>query len=318
MLFNRAIDSGSLGKASITGRALYPFLVRLADNTNRFVIRNAGLARLTKVSRLSRNSVRDGLQSLVEVGLLRKVSAGRPGLSKGMANIASTYQMIAPDLPAELGLPADEHPYAVLGHTPVSPEDIGADHPAVYRGAVTGTGGVPRGARKKRTALKNSIKKGAVEELGQGAARLIEFGVARDAAILLAAKRDLQTVEDQIENARTKPGVEDPVAYCVAALTNGWRVPDRIVTRRRARRGDVARTERVDAQIAERAVERQVVAATDANVDAWIADTDPTEVEATYTHWRETLPPSLRNRGRTMPPAESRAFRAYVAELLHS
>jgi hypothetical protein len=284
-LFNRAIDTGAYARASTLGRALYPVLVRKADPRDRFRIKGLGLPTMIRLSGLSRNSVRDGIKSLCDVGLLRVVNKG-------------VYLDYAPGIAAEYELLLPDEPHGFQGHPSTGFRE---PPPRVTRRTSQGS----RGARSVKTGVKNNnnrpSNRGA--EIVVVAEAIAAEGVDPNLAIDLAGRLDADYVYASIRAVKGKRGIRDRAAYLARWLTCKWQVSEKAAARAPVDVTKHLASERAERDRCERAIE------------AWLSETPPADVEAEYRLWSESLPAGIRGMS-DRRGLDSPAFRAHVAEMI--
>lgn len=255
-MFNRAVGSGALSRCSQSGQALYPFLVWLADQAHQFTISDASHVYLQKITGMSQNTIRGGLQSLRDNHLLHVIREARRPTATHPLGQAAAYQLLVPpvrplDPEDELGQILKERRVKIQRDLRSESEPTTPENPTprwVNRRAEVGSGS----AGKKRSVTRNSSKKdaaavieqtrqGHVQSLGEGARLLIDAGIDEDIAVALASLRSVFEIRAYIERSQD---MDSPTGWLVTAIRKGYQLHKGTVEKLKRREQEAVDRER--------------------------------------------------------------------------
>ena len=341
MFFNRVIDAGVWAALPDAARAVYLPLARLADSSPQGFRAKAGVMALTKLSGLSRSSVKRGLKALQEARLVVVVQQG--GVAADGTNRPNVYELLVPE--ADGG--------SVQPRTPSrSKRDPAAGSPAdptpVQRRAEPGSAGGPQTKSPSQTSFPHGAGCG-VEDEGQadptpGRLPRIEPSASSKSAATAAACGDEDNPAEAAAEGLRRWGVDPAEAAALAAEHGAARVSRSLAEARRLRGAGKLRSaagflrwhlaesdgaadgptpaaddwsnRQATARRAESAAAEADRGGDDALVDA-LSDADLDELAAAVRD-RHAARPAMLRLLTAKPPRDSRLMRAEVAALLRS
>ena len=341
MFFNRVIDAGIWATLPDAARAVYLPLARLADSTAEGFRAKAGVMALTKLSGLSRSSVKRGLKALQEARLVVVVQQG--GVAADGTNRPNVYELLVPE--ADGG--------SVQPRTPSRSKrepagGSGADPTPVHRRAEPGSAGGPQTKSISKTSFPHRAG-GEVEDEGRTAQKprrqpRIAPVASRGSAATAAACGDEDNLDQAAAEGLRRWGVDPAEAADLAAEHGAARVSRSLAEARRLREAGRLRSaagflrwhlaesddaadgpgpaaddwsiRQATARRAESAAAEADRGDDDALVDA-LPDADLDELAAAVCD-RHVARPAMLRLLTAKPPRDSRLMRAEVAALLRS